>query len=79
MTTVIQASASPAQDPIAGAGVTTSGPFTHLPTIMGSAEWNGLAHHLVAAPSIFAIQSYNAEQLEAIIILPTATTTTSME
>jgi hypothetical protein len=79
MTTVTQASALPAQDPIAGAGATTSGLFTHLPITTGSAEWNGLAHHLVAAPSIFATQSYSAEQLEAIIILLTATTTTLTE
>jgi hypothetical protein len=79
MTIVIQASASPAQDPIAGAGDTTSGPFTHLPIIIGSAEWNGPAHHLVATPSIFATQSYSAEQLEAIITRRTAMTTTLME
>ncbi|WP_205687942.1 hypothetical protein, partial [Ciceribacter ferrooxidans] len=77
--TTSQASASPAQDPIAGAGATTSDLFTRLLSNTGSAELNGHAPHLASVLSIFAIRLTSAVQHEVTAIHQIATTTMWME
>jgi hypothetical protein len=79
MIIISQASASSAQDLVAGAGVTTNDLFTRLPNVTGRAESNGLALHLTDVPSTFATRSTSAVQHEVTAIHQIATTTTWTE